>query len=221
MWTTQDESYGVTSVKVIIQFQAHRFTTGYVDERIDEALVLFYEKYIHTDQSISEMLKNFSNSKSSADAAVVDGKVAGHCNGENRKASMNDNGKNQVISPAVEYEKIRSFYRRVFPWERQQILSYSTLPSFSKLSIQVVGSQGNEKSTPAQAQHESKKRKFYESPYKSVGEENGGVIPIYAGLTLDVPADLKHQNAYYLTDWFEFKNSMLLYPNDAYSKKGS
>ncbi|CAG7636369.1 unnamed protein product [Allacma fusca] len=57
VWTVFDESYSVSSLKVCIQFQADRYTPGYVNEKIDEAFADFYEKHIKRDIDLKKVLK--------------------------------------------------------------------------------------------------------------------------------------------------------------------
>jgi hypothetical protein len=202
VWTIFDESYSVSSLKVCIQFQADRYSPGYVNEKIDEAFVKFYEKHIKRDKDLKKVLK-----KRCATTTVkrFGKKVHEFVQKLQKRLASKTDRENQDL------DKIRQFFCSHFPTAPVAKNGYALpgVETFRKLSVQVVGSKRNPSSCPLQAEYDDMKMKRYDSG--ETREETGNASLGF--LTLDTPKDLKTENGYFLTNLPVFKDQLFLYPN--------
>lgn len=183
-----DVSFSVSSLSVIVIMQADRFKPGYVNERIDNGFVAFYDQHFETEEKVRTLFRSANHSAQGEPVSPVQ----------------------QAIADPKFLEKLRSLYIKCLPCKASKM---NNMPSYRKLSVQVQGNPRYEGSTPTEACFLDRKRKLYETPQTEI---NPDCIQRTQGkVKLEIPDDLKHENAYYITNLEKFKHSLKIYPSSS------
>ncbi|CAG7785468.1 unnamed protein product [Allacma fusca] len=181
-----DISFTVSSISVIVIMQADRFKPGYVDERIDNSLVSFYNEHMKTEEKVRNLFQLASNSTEAG--SIV----------------------KEFLADSKFIKKLRYLYKKCLP---HKILKVCKRPSYRKLTVQVQGNPRFEGSIPLEPVYRCPKRKVYETPQTQI---NPDCIQRAQGkIILEIPDDLVHENAYFITSLDKFKQSLKMYPNDS------
>lgn len=187
-----DTSFGVSGISVVLIPQSDRFKPSYVDERVDDAFVSFYKTHLQTDELIAKLFHYPKRIQ------------------ESEQYQLFRDIQDQEGFPG----RLRQLYKKHLPYVQE---TYETLPSYSKLSIQIQGNLRYESSVPLEPRFIEKKRALYETDETLITTSSDGIQHVQGKIVLSLPDDIRHENAYFITDLEKFRSSLKMYPSRAMS----